>query len=164
MSAGSILIGLLLFAATIPLVIKPLLNQKRFNPALARAAPVSSAEQHQATLLALRDLEFDHRTGKVTDEDYAGLRADLLAQAAATIDAQDKRPMDVDALIEQAIRSRRKTNVDAAIEEAILTRRQQPARSSTINFCPKCGRKAQPDDQFCAGCGASLAIHAEVTA
>ena len=164
MSAGSILIGLLLFAATIPLVIKPLLNQKRFNPALAHAAPVSRADQHQATLLALRDLEFDHRTGKVTDEDYASLRADLLAQAAATIDAQDKRPVDVDDLIEQAIRSRRQTNVDAAIEEAVRSRRKHQVESPAINFCPKCGRKARVDDRFCAGCGASLAVHAEVTA
>jgi len=164
MSAGSILIGLLLFAATIPMVIKPLLNQRRLKPALARAVPVSSADQHQATLLALRDLEFDHRTGKVTDEDYAGLRADLLAQAAATIDAPDNRPVDVDDVIEQAVRSRRKTNVDAVIEDAVRSRRKHQVESQTINFCPKCGRKAQVDDRFCAGCGASLALHAEVTA
>src|SRR5512136_187223 len=91
MSIGSILIGLLLFAATIPFVAKPLLGQKRLKPAIAGSAKVSNADQHQAALLALRDLEFDHRTGKVTDEDYAGLRADLLAQAAVTIDAKDKR-------------------------------------------------------------------------
>ncbi len=163
MSAGSILIGLLLFAATIPIVIKPLLNHKRPKPAMAGSPKVSSADQHQASLLALRDLEFDHRTGKVTDDDYASLRANLLAQAAATIDAQDKRPVDVDAWIEQAVRGRRKTNVDSLIEEAVRRRRQNQAEVQTANFCPKCGRKARVDDRFCAGCGASLTIHAEVT-
>lgn len=164
MSAGSILIGLLLFAATIPLVIKPLLNHKRLQPALARAVPVSSADQHQAALLALRDLEFDHRTGKVTAEDYADLRADLLAQAAATIDAPDKRPVDVDALIEQAVRGRRQTNVDAVIEAAVRSRRQTQGGMQTANFCPKCGHQARADDRFCASCGASLAIQTGVTA
>ncbi len=164
MSAGSILIGLLLFAATIPIVIKPLLNQKRLKPAMAGSAKVSSADQHQASLLALRDLEFDHRTGKVTDEDYASLRANLLAQAAVTIDAQDKRSVDLDALIEQAVRSRRQTPVDSLIEEAIRRRRKNQVEAQAVNLCPKCGRKARADDRFCAGCGASLAIRAEVTA
>lgn len=164
MSAGSILIGLLLFAATIPLVIKPLLNHQRLQPALARAVPVSSVDQHQAALLALRDLEFDHRTGKVTDEDYAQLRTDLLVQAAATIDAPDKRPVDVDALIEQAVRSRRQTNVDGVIEVAVRSRRQTQAAMQTANFCPKCGRQAHVDDRFCAGCGANLTLTAEVVA
>ncbi len=163
MSIGSILIGLLLFVATIPFVVKPLLKQQRPNPALARAVPVSNANQHQASLLALRDLEFDYRTGKVTAEDYASLRTDLLAQAAATIDAKDKRAVDVDALIEQAVRSRRQTNVDSLIEEAVRSRRQTQGAVQTANFCPKCGRKARVDDRFCAGCGASLTLQAEVT-
>ena len=164
MSAGSILIGLLLIAATIPIVIKPLLNQKRPKSTMAGSAKVSSADQHQASLLALRDLEFDHRTGKVTDEDYAGLRANLLAQAAATIDAKDKRPVDLDAWIEQAVRDRRQTKVDSLNEETVRRRRQTQAEVQAANFCPKCGRKARADDRFCAGCGASLTIHAEVTA
>ncbi len=164
MSAGSILIGLLLLAATIPIVIKPLLNHKRLKPALARVVPVSSADQHQATLLALRDLEFDHRTGKVTDEDYASLRANLMAQAAATIDAKDKGAINLDTLIEEAVRSRRQTNVDTLIEAAVRNRRKNPTELQTANFCPKCGRKARVDDRFCASCGASLAIRAEVTA
>jgi len=164
MSAGSILIGLLLLAATIPIVIKPLLNHRRLKPAAARVVPVSSADQHQATLLALRDLEFDHRTGKVTDEDYASLRTDLLAQAAATIDAKDKGAINLDTLIEEAVRSRRQTNVDALIEAAVRSRRKNQAELQTANFCPKCGRKARVDDRFCASCGASLAIRAEVAA
>lgn len=164
MSIGSILIGLLLLVATIPFVAKPLLHQKRLKLAIAGSAKVSDADQHQASLLALRDLEFDHRTGKVTDEDYAGLRADLLAQAAATIDVKDKRAANVDALIEQAVRGRRQTNVDSLIEEAVRSRRQTHGEGQTANFCPKCGRKARADDRFCAGCGASLTLQSEVIA
>jgi hypothetical protein len=142
MSAGSILIGLLLVAATIPIVIKPLLNQKRRQPVPVGAPKVSASEQHQAALLALRDLEFDHRTGKVMDDDYANLRASLLAQAAATLDTKPKLADDLNSLIEDAVRQRR----------------SQPVKSEAVNFCPKCGRKVQSDDRFCATCGATLTL------
>lgn len=164
MSVGSILMGLLLLAATLPFVIKPLLSQKRLKPVMERATRVSSADQHQAALLALRDLDFDHRTGKVTDEDYASLRANLLAQAAVTLDAQKPQPAEVDLLIEQAVRSRRQTKVDAILEDAIRSRRQTQGVVPTANFCPKCGRQARADDRFCAGCGASLMLQSEVIA
>jgi hypothetical protein len=32
----------------------------------------------------------------------------------------------------------------------------QYAEAEEINFCPKCGRRAGPDDYFCAGCGRKL--------
>jgi hypothetical protein len=32
----------------------------------------------------------------------------------------------------------------------------QYAEAEEINFCPKCGRRAGPDDRFCAGCGRPL--------
>lgn len=164
MSAGSILIGLLLLAATIPVVVKPLLNQKRVKPAMAGSTKVARADQHQASLLALHDLDFDHRTGKVTDEDYARLRADLLVQAAATLDARMQPSADLDAQIEQAVRDRRQTNVDAVIEDAVRSHRQTQTALQTANFCPKCGRKARVDDRFCAGCGANLTLSAEAVA
>ena len=32
----------------------------------------------------------------------------------------------------------------------------QYAEAEAINFCPQCGRRAGPDDRFCAGCGKQL--------
>jgi hypothetical protein len=38
------------------------------------------------------------------------------------------------------------------------TRRRRGAEPSSdaVNFCPQCGRRAGPDDLFCAGCGRPL--------
>ena len=142
MPIGSILIGLALFLATIPFVIKPLLNEERIRRAAADPLQATPGDRHKETLLALRDLEFDHRTGKITDEDYAGLRASLLAQAAAAIEAQDKQSGELDALIEDAVRARR----------------QHTSESLPKRFCSKCGHKTGPDDRFCAACGTSLTV------
>jgi hypothetical protein len=40
-------------------------------------------------LLALRDLEFDHRTGKITDEDYRPLVVEYRRRVAAALQALD---------------------------------------------------------------------------
>ena len=51
-------------------------------------------ERRDAAYAGLRDLEHDHRTGKVTDEDYARERSRLRAEAAATLQALDSLDTD----------------------------------------------------------------------
>jgi hypothetical protein len=46
-------------------------------------------EERDAALAALRELELDHRTGKVADDDYRALVGDLRARAAAALRALD---------------------------------------------------------------------------
>lgn len=145
MPIGSILVGLVLFLATIPFVVKPLLNEKRMRPATADPFQAAPDDRHKATLLALRDLEFDHRTGKITDEDYAGLRAHLMAQAATTLELNEKQSAEFDALIEEEVRNRR----------------QRASRSRDGRFCPQCGHAVKSGDRFCAACGMRLAAQVE---
>ncbi|HJQ74765.1 MAG TPA: hypothetical protein VJ814_07760 [Gaiellaceae bacterium] len=45
------------------------------------------AEERDRALAALKELEFDHRTGKVSDEDYRGLVGPLRVRAAQTLRA-----------------------------------------------------------------------------
>ena len=47
------------------------------------------AEQRDRALAALKELEFDHRTGKVSDDDYRTLVGPLRQQAAAALKALD---------------------------------------------------------------------------
>jgi hypothetical protein len=53
---------------------------------------VELAEERDRTLAALKELEFDHRTGKVSDEDYASLVGPLRRRAAETLRALDADP------------------------------------------------------------------------
>jgi hypothetical protein len=53
-------------------------------------------EERDRALAALRELEFDHRTGKVSDEDYRASHAALRRQAAVALTAVPERPKRVD--------------------------------------------------------------------
>ena len=46
-------------------------------------------ERRDRSLAALRELEFDHRTGKITDDDYRSLLAPLRREAAEALQAAD---------------------------------------------------------------------------
>jgi hypothetical protein len=62
---------------------------------LAEPGPVGEhrlalAEERDRALAALKELEFDHRTGKVSDEDYRALVGPLRQAAAAALQALDR--------------------------------------------------------------------------
>ena len=49
------------------------------------------AEERDRTLAALKELEFDHRTGKVSDEDYRAQVGPLRREAAEALRALEPR-------------------------------------------------------------------------
>jgi hypothetical protein len=49
------------------------------------------SEERDRSLAALKELEFDHRTGKVSDEDYRRLVGPLRQEAAEALRALDLR-------------------------------------------------------------------------
>jgi len=101
---------------------------------------------------ALRELNFDHRVGKITDEDFVAFEAHLKRNAAACLRALDEweREADsaVDAEMEQAIHVRKQTLIRAG-----MSGRTEEGGSRA---CPKCGNPAALEDRFCGGCGALL--------
>jgi hypothetical protein len=58
--------------------------------ALERRA-LELAEERDRALAALKELEFDHRTAKVTDEDYRALVGPLRRRAAEALKALEPR-------------------------------------------------------------------------
>jgi hypothetical protein len=46
---------------------------------------LAAAEERDRALAELKELEFDHRTGKITDEDYRALVQPLRRRAAQTL-------------------------------------------------------------------------------
>jgi hypothetical protein len=51
---------------------------------------IALAEERDRALAALKELEFDHRTGKVSDEDYRALVAPLRRRAAEALRALER--------------------------------------------------------------------------
>ena len=49
---------------------------------------------------------------------------------------------------------RQRMDPDRVIEEwATQVASQARVTDGTASYCPQCGRRAGPDDRFCAGCG-----------
>jgi hypothetical protein len=91
------LVGLALGAAlavlAVVFVARPLLRQS--SPG-ERSAPADDArirllEQRDRALAALKELEFDHRTGKVSDADYRALVGPLRREVALALQALKPR-------------------------------------------------------------------------
>jgi hypothetical protein len=91
----ALLVGALLAAACVGLVALPFLrepatvNDHLLPPDEPEQAWLARAEERDRALAALKELEFDHRTGKVSDEDYRALLTPLRRRAAEALRAAD---------------------------------------------------------------------------
>jgi hypothetical protein len=90
------LVGLALGAAlavmAVIFVARPLLRESpRGEPAAPDDARIRLLEQRDRALGALKELEFDHRTGKVSDADYRALVGPLRREVAVALQAMKPR-------------------------------------------------------------------------
>jgi len=90
-----LLLGFLLAVACVLLAAWPFLREpapaddRLDEPAAGETARVALAEERDRALAALKELEFDHRTGKVSDEDYRAQVGPLRRHAAEALRALD---------------------------------------------------------------------------
>jgi hypothetical protein len=93
MYAAALVLGAVLAVAAVLFVARPFLRRPVVaNDALDEPGPVERRrleleEERDRALAALKELEFDHRTGKVSDEDYRELVGPLRARAAEALRA-----------------------------------------------------------------------------
>jgi len=87
--------------------------------------------QKQEAYAAIKEAEFDHRMGKLSDADFAMLREKYTARAVAAM---------------------------AALEAQNAQQRQASVGKppASVAFCPTCGRRVPPRANFCPACGSSL--------
>ena len=91
----ALVVGALLAIGSVVLVAAPFLREpattddRLLSPDAAHQRRLAVAEERDRALAALKELEFDHRTGKVSDEDYRELVGVLRQRAAETLRAGD---------------------------------------------------------------------------
>ncbi|MBK6494070.1 MAG: zinc ribbon domain-containing protein [Gemmatimonadetes bacterium] len=90
-------------------------------------------------LLALKEIEFDRATGKLSDEDYAELHARYSSRALELLDG----PSTVVSAPSHA------DPVEALLTQRIVTQG---------GFCGSCGARRVPGGRFCGSCGAPQAV------
>ncbi len=141
--------GVLVAVAAVALVLEPLI---RHRPGLDSVHSSDSAEEildleesespKIQALLALREIEFDKETGKLSDEDYSKLKKQYSQIALTAIRAEDD---DTD------MRDREYGRVQDIAEQAVAAMRSDGKRE-----CPVCDIPPEPGAVFCSQCGRSL--------
>jgi hypothetical protein len=101
MLAAALALGALLAVAAVWFVARPFLRSPARGDTLAEPGPserrrLALAEERDRALAALKELEFDHRTGKISDEDYRSLVGELRRSAADALRALDVGTEQVD--------------------------------------------------------------------
>ncbi len=102
---------------------------------------------------AIKEMDFDYGMGKISEDDYQGLKSQYKAKALEIF-------KELDALEGGG-------HVDAAIEREVQQLREKGKRTGDrgngeetdarkLNFCTQCGRKVTPEEAFCRGCGVRL--------
>jgi hypothetical protein len=104
-------------------------------------------------LAALKEIEFDRETGKLSDEDYQLLKAKYTVAAVEALrqDQAGAVSNDLEALIAAKVRS---------LRSATATTPSDPfpphSASSGSARCDACGPRPEPDAEFCSTCGRRL--------
>jgi hypothetical protein len=86
--AGVALAAIVVVLVALPFIREPATDDDRLDaPTEAEEARLSLVEERDRALAALKELEFDHRTGKITDDDYRREVGPLRQAAAAALRA-----------------------------------------------------------------------------
>ena len=100
-------------------------------------------ERKEQLYASIKELEFDRSTGKLDEEDYQLLRAELERDALHVLQEVDQLNGQVDS-----------TALQSRIEADVHKLRQTTAASAQ---CPSCKAQRRPQDRFCAQCGTPFA-------
>ena len=98
---------------------------------------------------AIKEMEFDHKMGKLSEGDYLNLREKYRAKAIGSLKGMD----------ELESKGGVSKDIEDEIEKEVLTLRMDIGKGSQggTAFCTQCGKERSLKDRFCSWCGAKLA-------
>jgi hypothetical protein len=144
----SLVLGVVLALAALAFVLYPIFRAP--SDWIVTNSPQGSdgntgVSEKQSAIDALREIEFDRATGKLSDSDYATLRA-RYTSAAVT----EMRNSEADAAAAASGGADPASSLDEA--EALISRFRTVPPS-----CSACGPRPEPDAVYCSNCGLFLA-------
>ncbi len=162
-------IGTILAIVALTVVLSPLMSDKESSDDLSMKPKARSIAADGTAVAALREIEFDKATGKLSDSDYDALRVMYTRNALAELRAADNMAATTvhtggpvtDDMVEAAIRRAKNAQHDCTA--------CGPRPESDAVFCSGCGHYLpgscnncgtavdQPGARFCTGCGQGLA-------
>lgn len=152
MEIGAILLTLAVLVAAAIFVSKPFLFPEKKYDSNAENTVISGLLAEKDRFLGLiQELEQDHTLGKITDEDYPSMRADLMQKASRALRKIDELKAAAPVATHTATKN---TKVD--LDDLLAKRRAQKV-GRTDGFCPHCGKAVTKADKFCPSCGKNIA-------
>ena len=134
----TVFIAILLTVLTFAFIIYPFFRQRRLSIDSVEDEKLRELRSRRDTTYSmLKELEFDFRSGILTEADYRDLEAKYKRKAISIL-------KDIDD-------SKKDTDVEEEIEKRVLESRQREGQ-----FCPQCGTRYQEGDRFCSHCGTRL--------
>lgn len=139
-------VGILLATGAVYFVLHPVLRPGREGDGWGDAGaadegedPADDLSPRAVALRALKEIEFDRATGKLSDADYDALEREYTAAAVAALRAEPNRGLSA--------------HGPAAAAPRPVAPLPRPAPSS----CPSHGPRPEVDASFCSECGRRLA-------
>ena len=127
---AALILGTLLAVGAVAFVLYPLF----FGTSPRTKGQVDDMRaKDDSAIAALREIEFDRATGKLSDTDYAELRKSYGDRALRELRAVGSQPDAIDP-------------IETRVREYRLTHRE----------CPTCGLRPEPDAIYCSTCGSFL--------
>jgi rRNA maturation endonuclease Nob1 len=160
---SALIIGTAIALIAVAFVLVPLFRDDAGEPAPAPHTASRGGSSGDDAVSALREIEFDRATGKLSDADYAVLKARYTSEAIDAMRAADSAAITPEAsdLAEQAILRYRKRAMGCEV--------CGPRPEPDALYCSTCGRYlpgrcngcgaavSEPAARFCASCGRTLA-------
>jgi NADH pyrophosphatase NudC (nudix superfamily) len=144
------LAAILIVAGVALFVAAPLTGESLWRRTGRRSAEAERLEhERELAMQGLRELEFDREMDKLSDPDYAALKAPLEERALAAMGALERlrnepAPGAPSAPVVRPLRP-------------MATAPSGTAIARQVRFCPECGSAVGGTHKFCGGCGAPLA-------
>ena len=163
--AGIILLSLVIFGAAAVgasawRMFSPLTGRDEPSaPQMVGGRTRAALEREKSLVLrSIKDLEFDHAMGKVSDKDFAEMGARLRARAAGLL-----RQLDAGASYRQAIEAEIEKRVGKkdvvsrkAVDSKLDADSTKDVPQTRTKLCLSCCTPNDPDARFCKGCGYQL--------
>ena len=138
----ALLAGAAIAVGALVYVLLPLFDTPVTLP--SRSGRSKALVPQEGAIDALREIEFDRATGKLSDDDYAALKAEFTRTALVEL-----RARDASTATSAPVGAAPVDGLDAA-EAAVLKYR------SVRRSCDTCGPRPEPDPAFCSTCGKYL--------
>lgn len=136
------LILMTILLATVAYIAKPYWQRQSAMRLPKSNGQLADLKAKRDTLLAaIKDIEFDYQTGKISSEDFSEMNTQYRLQAIETM----KR---IDGFGNNRHKSQK-------LEDELNKMHSQQKQPGT-NFCPQCGTVTTDSDRFCSECGKYL--------